>query len=296
MWYRPLSLTNQSIWQLQCVIEIADLVMLINAVACRDEYINGVFWRTSSGLPRVPDDIPFGATQVHLESNEIEEINQLSFRHLTRVTHIYLDSNRISSIQATTFNTLSKLIHLYMSHNRLTAVNREWFTGLSSLKVLKIEGNLFRSLEAETFKDLTSLSHLYLSNNDFQSLDPRACANLASLTYLALDSADLDSSMLAPKMFNGMTKLVHLVLRNNHLDTVPWNVFSPSDFRGSGGHPPSMYLYLNGNPFICSTLCWIKHGEQEKWLRFTSTAHAPQCTDSNDAWASTQLSCPSMGM
>ena len=90
---------------------------------------------------------------------------------------------------------------------------------------------------------------------------------LQSVTELDLSNNDIAN--LEPDSFSNLSKLIFLYLNINSFSTLSPKIFNPNDFPNSNGHLEKLVLGLQYNGLQCdSRMCWLKHGEQEGWLKF----------------------------
>ena len=104
---------------------------------------------------------------------------------------------------------------------------------MPSLTVVDLSGNSLTEIKGSSFTSVPALYHVYLQNNKIDTLSLQA--------------------------FSGLTSVKVINLESNLLATVDWSVFSPSDWKSSGGHPTQLQLSLAGNSMQCGErLCWMK--------------------------------------
>ena len=103
---------------------------------------DGRYYRTQCGLTAVPPDIPYTASEIHLNNNNISTITPKAFCHFTHCTLLSL------------------------SHNHLTKISKQMFTGLTSVKHLFLDGNQIFNIESGAFSSLQSLVDVRLDDNN----------------------------------------------------------------------------------------------------------------------------------
>ena len=111
----------------------------------------------------VPLLIPMDATHIHLDGNNLGDVDSQSFIGRRRVTELFLNNSRVSSL------------------------SRQTLSGLSSLRVLHLEDNQIKEIHGHEFTSLVSLRELYLQNNELVRIAPSAFDSLTSLAVLRLD-------------------------------------------------------------------------------------------------------------
>ena len=108
---------------------------------CRDEYINGWFYKTYLELVDVPDDIPGDAVGVYLNSNNIKELKVGAFSNLPNCTFLSLSRNLIQNIQSVAFEGLKSVQDLILFVNELSELRPGMFRGLDSLQYTVLSNN-----------------------------------------------------------------------------------------------------------------------------------------------------------
>ena len=232
------------------------VLFLLDIVICRDEYTDdGKFYKTDSGLLRVPEDIPMAATGV------------------------YLNSNLITTIKSNAFIRLSQCQILVLQSNFITNVENDAFNGLRNLKELNLQGNRILRVRTNMFSHLEQCEELNLYDNKVATVEPKAFIGLDNLKVLWLSVNQITE--LGDDVFIGLGCLQQLYLDRNKLITVNTNTFS---------HLPRplqfvlTYPELEGNnPLICdSRMCWLKQEENDgtiTWYR-DPRHYKPECANS----------------
>ncbi len=87
-----------------------------------DQYKDGVFVRTYSGVQEVPWDIPAEAVEVYLGGNLIYALRGFTFYNLTQLREMDLSVNAITQIEPGAFLGLGSLRELALNKNRLTEI------------------------------------------------------------------------------------------------------------------------------------------------------------------------------
>ncbi len=162
-----------------------------------------------------------------------------------------------------------------------------------------LENNEIEEIRENDFKYTHNVCRLYLQDNRIRFLHPKAFSNMKGLQLLYLQNNKLDSSQFHSKMFYGHKSLIHLWLHNNEFQRLPWDIFRPSDYRGSDGHPPSLKLSLGRNPIKCDlSSCWLKQGAEAGWLTWAlaNVNGAPQCVDTQTTWPDIGVDCVHFGV
>ncbi|XP_063963527.1 slit homolog 1 protein-like isoform X4 [Lytechinus pictus] len=111
-----------------------------------------------------PRNIPTGATELYLDSNQLitvpERLSTLKSLHT-----LDLSMNQIAMLPDFAFANMTKLSTLILSYNRISCIPSGAFMGLFSLRILSLHGNNISAISEGTFSDFTSLTHLALGGN-----------------------------------------------------------------------------------------------------------------------------------
>ncbi len=165
---------------------------------------------------------------------------------------------------------------------------------IKNVAYVNLENNEIEEIPENVFP--ATVTTIYLQDNRISIIHPKAFSVLKNLHYLNLQNNKITSSQFYPKMFYGKRNLVYLYLHNNELDTLHWDIFSPSDYRGSGGHPYNLQLSIGRNPMKCDlTTCWMKSGAEDGWLKWVKEWSVPQCVDTRVTWPNIGVDCAQFG-
>ena len=83
---------------------------------------------------------------------------------------IHLDNNDISNIESGTFAENSQCWKLRLDRNKLTEVRKDMWMGLVALESLSLEHNDIQHVEPYAFADMPNLKGLYLHDNKLTTL------------------------------------------------------------------------------------------------------------------------------
>ncbi|XP_026280418.1 connectin [Frankliniella occidentalis] len=192
-------------------------------------------------------------TTVNLGENQVAEVHREVFLGLPSLRRLFLDRNNITTLHDGSFTHLSGLDELELNDNQLAVLTRETFSGLKMLRRLLLNNNKLRMLGDCTFCEMPHLTELYLNENGLQYLSVRAFEGLSRLSRLMLGDNALQ--VLSPGSLNGLARMRYLDLRNNELNTLPYETVKPlmDNFKNV-----SSYFYIEGNRFVCDCrLSWI---------------------------------------
>ena len=154
------------------------MLCLLNTVHSRRSYNNRIYYKTKSGLTKIPGDIPDDAKEVYLYYNRISNVFHFRLSKLSDCEVLDLYSNRIWTIDDGTFSALPKLKKLYLGKNNLGDLTRDTFSGLYSLQLLDVSDNYLLSIEPCAFADVSRPVRLILSTREDTSTvkcDTRWC-------------------------------------------------------------------------------------------------------------------------
>ncbi|XP_069696521.1 uncharacterized protein [Periplaneta americana] len=203
---------------------------------------------------------------LHLDHCEISYIDVDAFNGLILLDFLSLDDNLLTGLKVGTFKNLTHLQSLHLAYNRIENLDAGIFEGLTSLEWLDLAHNLLYSLGSDTFIGLTNLKKLLLWHNRLSTLHPDVFMHLTKLNALHLDEneelqipsnssflniqtveeldiSDCNISSVMPISFENATNLTKLVLSNNNLKTIDYNIFRVM--------PKLTHLFLYGNPLEC---------------------------------------------
>ncbi len=169
------------------------------------------------------------------------------------------------------------------------------------VRYIRLQNNEIEEITENDFTagTTTGVWELSLQNNRISIIHPKAFSRLTYLRSLYLHGNKLKYSSFQPKLFYGLIRLTQVQLHSNEFDVLPWYMFSPSDYRTSDGHPPSLKLSVGRNPMKCDlTACWMKHGSEDGWLSWIAVdgeESVPECVNSL-TWPYIGVNCAQFGM
>ena len=193
-------------------------------------------------------DIPVNATSIQFNDFSMEVIQTRAFSRLSACESLVFNNTNISMIQADAWEGLANLATLTIYQNQLTTLNDNSFEHLSSLENLALDQNKITTIENNTFNGLSSLTTLKIRGNEkLLDLPFDVFDGLSSLQELDLRDNGLNA--LPSELFHGLEKLSVLILNGNNFTTISCDVFDPTDFMTTGGHPSKCIstFYFWGN-------------------------------------------------
>ncbi len=251
----------------------------------------------------------FYFVSLNVANNLIEKIEPRCFSRLRKLTILTLSNNPLGQISAEMFDKTS-ISTLYLSSTGLTRLDPGIFMGnLSSLHRLTLDGNdlemtpdmfqglgqlWFLNLESAGISDIRSefwngldlLYDLKLSKNKVRFVGSGAFQSLATLATLDMEYNGVE--VLATGAFSGLWDIYALNFKGNKISTINQDIFDPTDFPASGGHPDEIWLDLEGNPIKCDgNLDWMIG---QDWLNSFPLKRA-KCVDHPDMTLYVYLQC-----
>lgn len=151
--------------------------------------------------------------QLKLTRNYIRRLHSYVFIKASNLTYIDLDSNQISEVQDSTFRGLNYLLQVNFNNNFLHVLSRDAFVGAVNLETLSFERNQISTIEEGVF-DLPKLREINLSFNQIYSLPDGLFLNAPQLLHLNLS----DNLLLQlPQALIKSPTIVSLVLDANDM-------------------------------------------------------------------------------
>ncbi|XP_049589051.1 leucine-rich repeat neuronal protein 2 [Syngnathus scovelli] len=202
-------------------------------VDCNDLLLTGLPW-----------PLPFDTHTLHLQGNNLSEMEVAVLHGLPNLTDLDLSQNHFSCVRAITqnlslpsllslhleenhlshlpeasFSSLLALQELFLSHNNLCSIAPGAFTGLNSLLRLHINNNRLNTIDPRWFEALQNLEVLMLGGNPVETLPEQGFLALKSLRSLVLGGMGLKG--LADNALDGLEDLESLSFYDNQLIKVP---------------------------------------------------------------------------
>ena len=137
-----------------------------------------------ANLTSIPSDISTTCTAMDFSENNLSFVSSVNFDALSGVMQLKLRSCQIREIENGSFKWLSKLVFLDLSYNLLQSLNERMFEGLDSLISLSVSFNRIHLIEDGTFKSLKSLLYLDLTSNQLKRLSVNNFKRLSTISSL----------------------------------------------------------------------------------------------------------------
>ncbi|CAG9855203.1 unnamed protein product [Phyllotreta striolata] len=201
----------------------------------------------SKKFETIPLNIPKWATHLDLQNNNIKNITNVNWKHLSGLKELILNKNsivsipndvlqyqsqlrilelnrnKIKAIEALNFNSLKNLSTLKLKRNHITELKDGAFYGLEKIEKLLLDYNYLKIVSKswqyglETLKEL-SISHNYIEKIDDDSWEFCRILSLLDLSFNKLKSIESDT-------FRNLDQLQRLFLNNNNITFIKENAF-----------------------------------------------------------------------
>uniref|UniRef100_A0A0B6YAF1 LRRCT domain-containing protein n=1 Tax=Arion vulgaris TaxID=1028688 RepID=A0A0B6YAF1_9EUPU len=216
-------------------------------------------WLRGNKLVYIPRSIPDSVRKVHMDSNNIQQIEAGLFSNQSHLDYLTVENNQIRQIQPNTFSGLRFLNMLNFQENQLQTLEKNTFVDLVSLNTILLSNNPLKKIEAGAFKNMGNLTNLflcYIGEENFE-LEGNFLTEMPKLQKLQLiNSPGLADDLMAvindSAVFQApLQKMTQLDLSYNNLKWVSPRVRSV--------FPNLLSLPLDGNPLRCTkSLKWLK--------------------------------------
>ncbi|XP_069087369.1 chondroadherin-like [Pleurodeles waltl] len=173
----------------------------------------------NASLVSVPSGLPEDTLELHLENNNLTQLEPGAFLGLIQLNALHLSSCGLRHLLPGAFEGLCHLEHLHLEGNQLESLDEGMFGNLSSLLYLHLENNHISCLGQGAFQFMNKLSALYLSHNQLTELSDQSLNGLPQLRWLFLDNNLLFN--ISTNAFSGLKQLHKLSLEANNLTSVP---------------------------------------------------------------------------
>lgn len=189
------------------------------AIVMRNQNIKGIS-RDTFDVPKLLGHV----TELNLHGNRISHVDSTVFSKLMRLKKLDLGDNEIENIEDFSFKQLSELKYLNMQSNNINSVNMQMFVGLSELERLDLRTNEIENLGFLPFMELSELKYLDLSENMIQELDKFHFMSTGELMVLSLRHNEIVK--IGEETFGFLKSLQILDLSANQLTEIDENTFN----------------------------------------------------------------------
>ncbi|XP_033931789.1 leucine-rich repeat transmembrane protein FLRT2 [Pseudochaenichthys georgianus] len=190
--------------------------------------------------------------ELHLDDNSISTVGveEGAFREAISLKLLFLTKNHLSSIP---IGLPEDLKELRMDENRIAHIAEEAFQNVTRLQRLLLDGNLLtdEGIAPGTFQELTNLRELALARNSLTFPPPLLPSQ--ALVKLSLQDNQIDEIPVAA--FAELNRLERLDISSNQLQTLTQGVFD--------GLSSLKHLMVRNNPWRCDcavkwVVVWLK--------------------------------------
>lgn len=190
--------------------------------------------------------------ELHLDDNSISTVGveEGAFREAISLKLLFLTKNHLSSIP---IGLPEDLKELRMDENRIAHIAEEAFQNVTRLQRLLLDGNLLtdEGIAPGTFQELTNLRELALARNSLTFPPPLLPSQ--ALVKLSLQDNQIDKIPVAA--FAELNRLERLDISSNQLQTLTQGVFD--------GLSSLKHLMVRNNPWRCDcavkwVVVWLK--------------------------------------
>ncbi|XP_076612539.1 leucine-rich repeat transmembrane protein FLRT2 [Chaetodon auriga] len=190
--------------------------------------------------------------ELHLDDNSISTVGveEGAFREAVSLKLLFLTKNHLSSVP---IGLPEDLKELRLDENRIAVIAEEAFQNVTRLQRLLLDGNLLtdEGIAPGTFQDLVNLRELALARNSLTFPPPLLPSQ--SLVKLSLQENQIDQIPVAA--FAVLNRLEKLDISSNQLQTLTQGVFD--------GLSSLRHLMVRNNPWRCDcavkwVVVWLK--------------------------------------
>ncbi len=159
---------------------------------------------------------------VYLMRNKIAAVNRTSFSHLHNLQELHLDSNELENIADFAFEHLVNLLKLDLAENQLKQITNATFFGLWKLRELHLESNQLENITDFVFERLVNLLKLNLAENRLKQITNATFFGLWKLKQLFLTGNRI--KVIGKDSFIHAQDF-HLSLSNNYINFIRIGMF-----------------------------------------------------------------------
>jgi insulin-like growth factor-binding protein complex acid labile subunit len=153
--------------------------------------------------------------ELYLSENKLTKILERTFMGLLRLKILHLDKNQIEEIDENSFENLNQLKELKIESNKIKIIKNEMFFGETELLILCLYQNSIENIESIPFNTLNSLRTLHLFSNKIRNIKFGQFIHLQNLVELRLDKNEIGS--FEANTFIGLDSLINLDLSANKI-------------------------------------------------------------------------------
>ncbi len=164
--------------------------------------------------------------------NNITEISDTDFAHLSELLEIILSGNPITRIHHQAFLNNTKLTHLYLDYTELMAPP-ELSGAKYSLQYLSVDNSKIKNVSGHYFSNISSLQSIIFDYNELSSV---TIGNLEQLENISISNNVLTTM---PNLLVVLPKLTHIYIESNQIGNISHAYFNNT--------PNLVYLDIDRN-------------------------------------------------
>ncbi|XP_031353491.1 phospholipase A2 inhibitor-like [Photinus pyralis] len=199
-----------------------------------------------------------GLVRVDMGRNKIRRIFENSFKDLPSLKLVGLYDNEIVDFWPRSFNNLPMLEEVVLSGNYLDSFDQAWFHKTPKLRKIYLGGNIMCDIPTLAFVNLPSVEFLDFHANQIEYVDKDAFKGLVNLETLLLNDNNLKSlefNLPSP------SKLTLVNIDHNNLTYI-------SDDMLERIRPTIKRFEMNGNPWTCACYDKLRSWGQNATITF----------------------------
>jgi len=183
----------------------------------------------STKLSAIPPNMLHGFSKLivlRLNDNLLVSLHKDAFINSRKMRLLHLQFNQLKEIERGTFDKNTQIYELYLNNNKLTKLDRNVFLALKNMITLNLNYNQLNMLHQGMFRTMYRLKYLFISNNLIKTLDN----NFEGLGALYVLSAERNKiKTIEPGTFDGLFTLHTLRLHRQNLITLNEDLFKDND-------------------------------------------------------------------
>ncbi|XP_070492474.1 leucine-rich repeat-containing protein 15-like [Chironomus tepperi] len=184
----------------------------------------------------------FSLKELHLERNNIREINPAWFQNMINLEILFMYSNQLTSVPQGAFVSLAQLMVLDLGSNQISHVAADALDNLNHLNILSFEANRISSLHPQWFQDKPNLEILYLDYNQIDILPPGIFGQLNHLVDLNMLSNNLRT--INRNAFGSLERIWYLDFDDNNINSFDERLLTE----------PTRLYYLQLTDNVCASV------------------------------------------
>ncbi|KAL3279083.1 hypothetical protein HHI36_016597 [Cryptolaemus montrouzieri] len=168
---------------------------------------------------------PQSLHNLHLNGNNISELNELTFMTLKELIVLNISANHIKDAPIKLFGNLENLEYLDLSQNEIYSLRTGIFSRLQALKFLNLSHTKIKEVDIHTFIPLVSLETLDISFDDLEMLDPDIFDHYVNFKEIYLQSNNFSCnaivSIISKSRANNFSLIYNQVYSTQNIKGLP---------------------------------------------------------------------------